>query len=521
MARLAFQTIGLDPGRVPQLSEGHVVEHLARLRAEEIGFPLLDPGRADHVSDSAFMDCAAAVSSIASQNPAVPPPPEDARFVVGGQQAALLTGPLYAFLKAVSAVAMSRRLAEASGGPVLPLFWVVSEDHDVLEVNRVSVNGRRFVHEYKGELARGKMPQVADISIEDAREPLLAFLGDALPPTEFTPWLLDAVASADFSNYATAFADLMRVVFAEWELRLVEPVALRPLTAPVLAALVERWPDVTVALDRGGERLRAADLEPPLAAPGVFEIVGGNRVAIEFGEGTARLATGEVSLAELAGEIRRRPGGFSPNAALRPVMQDAVLPVVAMFGGPSELDYLWQIDPVYEVAEVRRSLLCPRVSATFVEATIRRAAEKVGLWPDRILQARENSQQDSPDTDDDPRIAGVEEKGRALLDEVQVLLDEGGRKWLAKSKAGLEFHLQKIVGRLREEKLEAAGLGRKRLERIADAVAPEGKLQERVANVFQFLNLHGAAFVRQAVETLDPFSLEHQIVAISTGKEET
>ena len=76
--------------------------------------------------------------------------------------------------------------------------------------------------------------------------------------------LLDLVAAADFSNYATAFGSLMRTLFADWHLRLVDPQALRPLTAPALAALVERWPEVEERLRRGGEMLIQEGREPPL-----------------------------------------------------------------------------------------------------------------------------------------------------------------------------------------------------------------------------------------------------------------
>ena len=516
MAGIAFQTIGFDYSALAAPAEGHVLAYLAAGRADEIGFPLMRLDRADHVSDSPFMDRQAAIAGIVAQNRDLPAPPANARFVIAGQQAGLLTGPLYTFLKAASAIAMSERLSRESDSPVRPLFWVVSEDHDVLEVNRVTVHGRRFVHEYAGELTHGRVPQVADISIEDAREPLLAFLREALPETEFRPWVLDVVASADYSNYATAFSDMFRRLFAGKELRLVDAIALRPLTAPVLAVLVERWPEVCAALRAGGERLRAAGVEPPLAAPGVFAIVDGKRVAIELGDRSARLCAGELSFAELADEIRRRPGGFSPNAALRPVLQDAVLPVVATFGGPFEIDYLWQIDPIYEVAGVTRSRVFPRISATFVEDRIRRAAEKVGLWSDRVFEVRKELAGYAPETEDDGEIAALAQKGKALLDEIQKYLEAGEGKWLVKAKAGLEFHLEKIVDRLREERLEAAGLGRKRLERIADAVLPEGKPQERVANVLQFLNLYGPEFVTRAIETLDPFSLRHQVVSIST-----
>jgi len=519
VGKLVFETIRRDYAAVPQFGENHLLTALARGRAEQLGFPLFSPGRADHLSDSPFMDIAAAREALALYNPGLPPIPQGARFIVGGQQPALLTGPLYTFLKAVSAIILSHELSRKSDVPIFPLFWVASEDHDILEVNRVTVNGKRFVQEYGGEIARGKVPQVADISLEAAREPLLEFLRGSLPKTEFTDMVLNAVASADYSNYATAFSSLMREIFSEWELRLVDPIALRPLAAPVLASLVERWPEVCSALERGAEVLRSAGFSPPLRAPGVFEITAEGRVPIEFGGEKARVGGRDLSLAELAEQIRRRPEAFSPNAALRPVLQDAVLPVAATVAGPAELAYLWQVGPIFDLVEVKRSLLFPRISATFVENRIRRAAEKFGIWPDGIFSVRDRLREYAPEGGSDSAVAAISEKGEALLAELRRLVDAGGPNWLGRSAKAIESQVGEIVRRLREYNLEQAGLGRKRLERIAEAILPDGKLQERVANPLQFINLYGPDFTRRAVEALDPLCLCHHIVAISAVSE--
>ena len=116
--------------------------------------PAREAWRSGRVSESPWLDRAAAAREIARQNPGLPAPPEQASYVIGGQQAGLLTGPLYTVLKATTAIALACRVTRALDRPVLPLFWIASEDHDVLEVNRLTVNGRRFVHDYPGDLAR-------------------------------------------------------------------------------------------------------------------------------------------------------------------------------------------------------------------------------------------------------------------------------------------------------------------------------------------------------------------------------
>ena len=50
--------------------------------------------------------------------------------VTTGQQPGLLGGPLYSLYKGISAVRLAERLEELLARPVLPVFWVASEDHD-------------------------------------------------------------------------------------------------------------------------------------------------------------------------------------------------------------------------------------------------------------------------------------------------------------------------------------------------------------------------------------------------------
>src|SRR6266481_5545116 len=59
----------------------------------------------------------------------------DVLAVTTGQQPGLFTGPLYTVHKALSAVALARRLERERRVPVVPVFWVAGDDHDFAEAN--------------------------------------------------------------------------------------------------------------------------------------------------------------------------------------------------------------------------------------------------------------------------------------------------------------------------------------------------------------------------------------------------
>src|SRR5271156_6102434 len=64
---------------------------------------------------------------------------DGARAGVTGQQGVLLGGPLLILLKAATAVARAREATKATGVEHVPVFWMATEDHDLEEVDQVSL----------------------------------------------------------------------------------------------------------------------------------------------------------------------------------------------------------------------------------------------------------------------------------------------------------------------------------------------------------------------------------------------
>ena len=62
-----------------------------------------------------------------------------ARAVVTGQQVVLLGGPLLTLLKAATAIARAKQATAETGVEHVPIFWLATEDHDLEEVDQVSL----------------------------------------------------------------------------------------------------------------------------------------------------------------------------------------------------------------------------------------------------------------------------------------------------------------------------------------------------------------------------------------------
>ena len=61
--------------------------------------------------------------------------------VVAGHQVGLFTGPLFTITKAFDAIRAARELREA-GVPAVPVFWALTDDHDLAEIARTARPGK-------------------------------------------------------------------------------------------------------------------------------------------------------------------------------------------------------------------------------------------------------------------------------------------------------------------------------------------------------------------------------------------
>ena len=111
----------------------------------------------------------------------------------------------------------------------------------------------------------------------------------------------------------------------------------------------------------------------------LFCDVAGRREPIQRKNGNFAAGKKAFSRDELLAAIEARPEDFSPNALLRPVMQDTLLPTAAYIGGPAEVAYLAQSNVVYGEILGRMPAILPRASFTVVEPPLAHLLAKYEL----------------------------------------------------------------------------------------------------------------------------------------------
>jgi uncharacterized protein YllA (UPF0747 family) len=282
----------------------------------------------------------------------------EAVCAVAGQQPSPLGGPLYALHKTAAVVGLARRVATRTGVACIPLFWTHAEDSDFDEIRSVTV-ADRALHLHELSLAaehREEGGLVGHLPIG----PVAALGAEALGRWEGLPGHADAArlwhdSIGSARDLGDAQSALMLRIFGEQGLVVVDPRigAFRAVARPIIERYLASAEALGEAARRAGERLEAHIGRRPLADASldsfVFAIRDGTRHKLSVDE--ARRDRGAV---------------LSPSVALRPAVQDGVLPTVAMACGPGEIAYLAQLREVFEGLGVLPAATVPRLSATWI-----------------------------------------------------------------------------------------------------------------------------------------------------------
>jgi len=446
----------------------------------------------------------------------------DGFFVTTGQQPGLFGGPLYTLHKTLSAVALARRLETLLDVPVLALFWIASDDHDWAEANHVSVLDtdnvlRRLSLEGEPDPARsmGKTP------LDGAAESALDELEQTLPPSDFTPVIMERLRRAyGDGTVADAFARTMEATLPGIPLAFVDSQdpGLRRLALPVLRRELERTEAHEAALRGQTDRLEAAGYGAQVSilagASNVFyedEERGRERLLRVDGEWVRRASRRPLGDDELLTLLDESPERFSPNVVLRPVVESAVFPTLSYVGGPGEVRYLAQTGCLFEAHGVGMPVVYPRLGVTLVEGKVRKVLDKFGLDEGDLVGRPIHEVIAGVVRDDVPEEvqAALGELRKALQEGYQAVYDAAesidptlkgpifaARGQAFKGAAEVEKKIRQHVKLKEETALE-------QVEKAAINLAPEGKPQERVLNVHQYLARYGDELIASILERME------------------
>ncbi len=458
---------------------------------------------------------------------------DDAFVVSTGQQTGLLTGPLFTIYKAVTAVRLARRVSEETGVRAVPVFWMAADDHDYAEINHVHVcrtDGDALRFELSPDDPNDRR-SASDRLLGPGIEGLLGQFAEALPDSEYRPSAIEALrrhCTAE-TSLSDAFARLMTRLFREQGLVLVDPTdpALKPHMRPVFEQEIRAPLSTTRSVLEASRDLEDAGLHPQVSrspdAVNLFLYRDGQRNALRYEDG--RFSSRDESLSftdeELLRILEHTPGRLTHNVITRPLVQDTLFPTLTYIGGPAEIAYYGQLGGVYRRFGLPFPVVYPRASHTLVGARTARVLEKHGLAISHFVQGIESvvdrklrEEMPEPVTEGLRAARGdVEAHYRNLKGQVTAI-DPGLSRIVEASERKTHFAL----GRLEEKTLRALkkadGVMRGQIMRADRLLYPNGHLQERVANIWQYVALHGFDVMNTIFEATDERDFRHRMTPL-------
>ena len=416
----------------------------------------------------------------------------DVLVVTTGQQPGLFTGPLYTIYKALSAIALARRLERDWHLPVVPVFWVAGDDHDFAEGNHAGVLDRQ------GELAdfvlRDRSPEaplrpLARELCGPEAQATLDRLRDTTPDTEFKAevlrWLGNAYRpEASLADACAAALDALLgprglVVLRAYD-RGAKTVAAETLLRGLAVTLPDGYTPVLLEAAQGRDRLRQdGDVWQTRRSAERF-----TRAALE------RIAADE-------------PDRLSPNVLFRPVIEAVMLPSVAYAAGPAELEYLPEAAPLYALAPgAHRQAAVPRWSGCLVDARADKLLTRFGLsLPDvngqpGALETRLVREAVPPETE--AELTGLrqvlEERYTRLATEVARLdptLERSVESAKHAALAGTQEIEKKLLASVKREQETLV----RQVAKVRTGLFPGGVPQERVLTLASFLMRYGPSLL--------------------------
>ena len=444
--------------------------------------------------------------------------------IVTGQQAGILGGPVLSLLKAVSAIKL------ASDHDAVPVFWIATTDHDLAEIDhaRLLCNGKLVRIQAPLEAQTGSI-----VSRSVLGSDLAAEVERCMP--EADPEALALIRECYHLGERTgiAFARLWAKLFSAYGLVIIDPddASLHAIASPLYAAAASNAVQLNDKLRERDKVIEHAGYPEQVkvteSSSLLFVDVEGVRTPVRI----VRSLNGEVELraghqrwasaAEFAGWVGEHSAAVTPNALLRPVVQDYLLPTLAYIGGPAEIAYFAQSNVLYQELLGGSTPILHRASATLVEPRIAHLLDKYHVDLKQILSM--HSQVDValtlgcralPQTVTDD-FASVRTRLRDELDSLKgsiIRTDATLEGAVNTALSKIEYQLRKLQSRTASALVRREGEISRHAEMLWNNLHPEGQLQERELSSAYFLLRQGTGFVDLLVSRLNAHCPGHQVL---------
>jgi len=440
--------------------------------------------------------------------------------VVTGQQVGLFSGPAYTIYKALTAARLAAQL-NAQGIPAVPVFWLATEDHDFAEVNHTFVFdashrtiGLRVDGSGGAERPVGRIP-IAVPPVNELRAALAGF-----PNGEEVAVTVEQ-SYRPGTTFGAAFQALLEKLLAKQGLLFVDPLdeSIRHMAAPLLRDALRHGAQLQNKLLQRNKELEAAGYHAQVHVEAktslAFLLDGDRRITLRRQNGDYASKDRRYSIDELIDHAEQ----LSPNALLRPVVQDYVLPTVAYVGGPAELAYMAQSQVLYEDLLGRMPVMLARSAFTLLDARTKKLMERYGLTLPGFFHGEEGVREVIAGQlvpanlvrEFDQTQKAASESLTKLRDDL-VAFDPTLADAADKTRSKILYQLSKIESKTAREALRRNQRASEEAGYMSGLIFPEKHLQERLYSILPFVAKHGLALMDTLYEHVHLDCPDHKVL---------
>lgn len=438
--------------------------------------------------------------------------------ITTGHQLNLFSGPVFFIYKILQTIKTCTYLKENFPDfNFVPVYWMASEDHDFAEINHFKTENGYYEMNAKSGGPVGRIPVTDTFFISEFEKEFK----DYVFGTELILMLKEAYKAGN--TLTDAIKILVNRLFSEFGLLIVDGDS-RELKAEIKNVFKDEL--LHFSLQKSSKKKvefltdKYGKVQVNPREINLFYL-SDTRDRIDFDGQKYIVVDKDIHFTqeEIINELESSPEKFSPNALMRPVYQEKILPNIAYIGGNAEIMYWLELKDYFSQINIPFPVLIPRNSMLFLQEKTIKKIEKLNLKIEDFFQ-NFTTITNNKILEDNTILKLLVEKENFLTNNFSELksVAETTEKSFGNMVKAEEVRQLKSFRRMKKRLLHAEKIKQnellERLEKLFIDVHPSKTWQERIYNFSVFFADQGYSWLETCLEEMVVQESKLIIVAI-------
>lgn len=443
---------------------------------------------------------------------------ENTFTVTTGHQLNLFTGPVFFIYKILQTVKTAEYLSEKFPKiHIVPVFWMASEDHDFDEIDHFQTEKNLY------RISGKQGGAVGNIKIED-----IGFISDFENEFKNLPFgqeLIELIKTAYQvgKTHTEAVRYLVQHLFSDTGLLALDGDS--PLLKKQISNVFEEEIFNESLLKTTAKTVSFLEKEyrKVQVSPRPINLFYLSETRNRIERKNNGFSVVDTSLffseSEIREELRLHPERFSPNAVMRPVFQETILPNLIYIGGNAEIMYWLELKDYFNHLHLPYPILMPRNSMLFLNSKTVGKIKKMN-WMISDVFKKSKALIDEKVLENSSLTDIISEKENILKQQFDGLKKAAQNTDItfANLVNAEETRQLKSFERMRKRLLKAERIKNKetveRVQKLYEIIHPREIWQERVLNFSVFYSVYGQEWLKTCYEQQEVSQPQMQVVEV-------